>query len=1165
VSAFPIAAVGASAGGVAALSTLLEACPPDPGLAFVVITHHGADHQGGLAPRLARASKIPVLPARDGMRVGVDRVYVVPPGKNPSISGGTLRLQHRGMVYAPIDHFMGSLARECPKRAIGVILSGEASDGTLGIQEIKARGGVTIAQDGATAMHPGMPRAAISTGAVDHILPPQAIAQRICQGPSRESRRLRSRRRAPSGDEVIKDIIAFLRASRGIDFTHYRPTTIKRRILGRMKDKGVSDWARYLAYLKTSPQEAQALCDAILVHVTNFFRDPRVFKALKTKAYPRLLERLSGKDAIRIWVPGCSTGEEAYSHAINLLEHLGDAPRRPRVQVFATDLSEMAVSKARAGFFPASIAQDVTPDRLRRFFLKVRDGYQIRPGIRDLCVFSRHDMAADPPFSNLDLISCRNVLIYLEPALRRKVLPAFHHALKKTGFLMLGQSEAVGEHPGLFTLADARASLYAPSPVRSPLPMAFAADRAAADSGAATERRRGPLGDCFVKGDFEDEVNRILFRQYVPAGVVVDGAMNIQRTHGHTRDFLELPQGKTSVNLFEMVRGDIAIQLRAAIEKARSTDASVKRSILVKRRRREAEIGIDVIPFRCRADRRRCYLVLFNPSPGAAAGTPAEVPGETPAGPRSRSAYEDIISSNEDLRSMNEELDTVKEELQSTNEELVTVNEELRQRNIELNTTNNDLSNLLSSSQIPILMLGCDLRIRHFTLPAEKAFNLSLSDMGRSILGVKLAISVPRLREMLRGVIDEGLMRGLEVQDRSGRWFDMWIRPYRTGQGKIGGAVLSLVDITEKKVRDLAVQEARDYAEAIIDTIKAGLLVLDARLKVVKVNRSFLETFALAPAKVQGQSILELSGGAWDAPGLRERLESAARKGEPFTDWEGDFELPGDGRRTMAVSGRIIPRGAGRGNNVLVVIENVSLRKQAAEAESLRKSEGRQRAFVANVSHELMTPITAIKGYSEALVSGGSASPAQRLKFAQIIEKNADRLTQLVEDIMELSNFESGRKKTTAEDIPLRTFIRKLVLSLTPLARKQAIAISVDVPSDLAVRIDRAQLAQVLQNLCENAIKYNRRKGRIVISARLEGKNAVVSIQDTGIGIAAKDLGRIFERFHRADNARVRVARGSGLGLSIVKTILGSHGCRIWTESVEGKGSTFSFTLPLSA
>jgi two-component system CheB/CheR fusion protein len=529
------------------------------------------------------------------------------------------------------------------------------------------------------------------------------------------------------------------------------------------------------------------------------------------------------------------------------------------------------------------------------------------------------------------------------------------------------------------------------------------------------------------------------------------------------------------------------------------------------------------------------------------------------------SAYEDIVSSNEDLRSTNEQLDTVKEELQSTNEELVTVNEELRQRNIELNTTNNDLSNLLSSSQIPMLMLGRDLRIRHFTYPAQKAFNLSTSEMGRSIMGVKLAITVPRLKETLRKVIAEGLRKGLEVQDRQGRWFDMCILPYRTGHGKIEGVVMSLVEITEKKARNLAVQEARDYAEAIIDTIKAGLLVLDARLRVVKANRSFLKTFALDPSKVRGRSVFEICAGPWDEPGLRERLEAAIRKGKPFSDWEGDFDLPRVGRRSMAVSGRSLSRGGGSSNNVLVVIENLSLRKQAAEAESLRKSESRQRDFVANVSHELMTPITAIKGYSEALVSGCGANPSQRVKFAQIIEKNADRLTQLVEDIMELSNFDSGRKKTTAERIPLLAFIRKLVLSLSPLARKQAIAISVDVPSDLVICIDRAQLAQVLQNLCENAIKYNRRKGRIVISARLEGKSAVVSIQDTGIGVAANDLGRIFERFHRSDNARARVSRGSGLGLSIVKTILNSHGCRIWAESVEGKGSTFSFTLPLTA
>ena len=680
------------------------------------------------------------------------------------------------------------------------------------------------------------------------------------------------------------------------------------------------------------------------------------------------------------------------------------------------------------------------------------------------------------------------------------------------------------------------------------------------------ERRRNPRESAGP--DFQEEVKHVLLGRYTPPAVLVDDSVNVMHVHGRVSPFLEPPGGAPTANLLKMAKASLAIAIRAAISKAKLEDREVTQNVRCALDGREIGITLDVIPVRSRTDRRRGYLILFKPG-GADAflGEATKAEGQLEfddrrRGPVSAASREERRSGAAKRRDADARLVAAEVELKASNAELVAVNAELRLGNSDLNATNDDLSNLLASSQIPILMLDRKMRIRRFTPPAEKAFGIAASDVGQPLADLKLGIEAPQLKAAVRDVVAGFEARQLEVRDRQDRWYTLWIRPYKTAANVVDGAVLSMIDITEKRSGIRALTAARDYAEAIVDTVNDSLLILNRHLKVKNASRFYYELFRESPAEVKGRSIYELCGGLWNVPPLRRHLSALAAHETPFSGWEADFDVPKLGRRTLTISGRVVPHDAENETRIVLAIEDVSPRKQAAEAAALRKSEARQRDFVANVSHELMTPIAAIKGYSESLTAGALEIPGKRVKFTQIIEKHADRLAQLVEDLLQLSSFDAGRARAASETVFLRTNIEKLVRGLAPAARGRAVSFRVLVPARLRVAMNRAELTQVMQNLCENAIKYNRKKGRVYIRARRIGKRVVVSVQDTGIGVPKEDLPRIFDRFHRAENARLKTARGNGLGLSIVRSILVNRGCRIWAESVEGKGTTVFFTLP---
>lgn len=690
-------------------------------------------------------------------------------------------------------------------------------------------------------------------------------------------------------------------------------------------------------------------------------------------------------------------------------------------------------------------------------------------------------------------------------------------------------------------------------------PSAFRVHVPAADIAVIPERRSTTRGAA--EPAVQEEVKRVLLSRYTPVAFLVDDSFHILHVQGRLPQVLLRDAGVPVSNLLRLVNDALAIVIRAALLTAKSEDRTVRRQTQCAIDGRPMGLGIEVLSLRVESDRRRRYLVLFKVESAASLGVLSADGqlGFTEAPPKDDAACRTCSK----VADSDDALAVAKKEIQAANEELVSTNRKLRERNLQVSGTIDDMSNLLSSAEIPIVMLDMKMRIRRYTPPAERAFGVAYGDIGHSLLGLKLNVGVPELHEILRSVLAGFGPRHLEVRDQRDRWYSLWFRPYKTKENSIAGVVLSMIDITERKSGIRQLEMARDYAEAIVDTVNDSLLILNRNLKVVRASRSYYALFSDAPSEVEGKSIYELGRGRWNMPALRKQLSTLAAAKTPFSNLELDVVVPKLGSRVLAISGRVVPYESDSGINIVLVIEDVSLRKEAAEAAALRKSEARQRDFVANVSHELLTPITAIKGYAESLVGGALEIPEQRVKFTQIIEKHADRLSQLVEDLLQLSSHDEGRARSTAESVPLRAHIDKMVRGLAPVARKRSISIVVRMPRSLRVAMNRSELGQVVQNLCENAIKYNNRHGRVYIQARQVGRRAVVSFRDTGIGIPKEDLPRIFDRFHRAENARRNTERGTGLGLSIVRSILTNRGCRVWAESDLGKGSIIFFTLPL--
>lgn len=838
-----IAAVGASAGGIEAFTELVSNLPTDTGMAFVLVQHLDPEHHSMLTELLSKKTAMRVKEVTNGMAVEPNHVYVIPPNATMSISNHTLQLAPRGdsrALHMSIDHFMRALAEEQGNRAIGVILSGSGTDGTVGLAEIQAHGGVTFAQDEASAKYDSMPRSAVAAGCVDYILPPKAIAREL----SRIARhpylvRDEGPEFAPTENGGLNLVFQLLRKTTGVDFTHYRQTTILRRIQRRMVVHKMEKIDEYVKYLQSNPTEIKALYQDMLINVTSFFRNPKMFDALKAHVFPTIAKNRPPEGSLRIWTPGCASGEETYSVAIALLEYLGDKASQTHIQFFGTDVSEASITKARSGLYAENIQADVSPERLRRFFNKVEGGFRISKTIRDMCIFAQHNVLNDPPFSQMDLICCRNLLIYLEPVLQNKVISLFHYATRPGGYLVLGTSEGVGTSTNLFSNEDRANKIFLKKStgVRQPVTFSLASPGERQEYGAFRIPAKQP-DTSWNYLEAQKEFDRRLLSQYSPATVFINEDLEIIHTRGSVNRYLKLAPGRASLSILKMAREGLLLDLRNALTKAKKDNVTVrKQNIQIKNGNGNGGgaadsirvVNFEVAPIRMGNLKELYFMIVFEESiapPRARAVKPVKQAREAESAVSGRiakleqelaatkeylqsvietqeatneelqSANEEILSSNEELQSTNEELETAKEELQSANEELSTVNDELRSRNQEVTQINNDLTNLFASIDFAVVIVGSDLSIRRFTPQAQKFLGLIPADVGRPLSNINPTIEIPELQSAVLQVMSTLRQLDRQIADRTGARYQLRILPYRTVENKIDGAIITIVDVS---------------------------------------------------------------------------------------------------------------------------------------------------------------------------------------------------------------------------------------------------------------------------------------------------------------------------------------------------------------------------------
>jgi two-component system CheB/CheR fusion protein len=961
---FPIVGIGASAGGLEALQQLFTNMPVDTGMAFVIVPHLDPTHESIMPELLSKCTKMSVSKATDGVKAQPNSIYVIPQNKNMGILNGSLQLLEPTQPHGaglPIDFFLRSLAQDQGHAAICIILSGTGSDGTLGLKAIKAEAGISIVQDPDSAKYNGMPRSAIETHLVDFVLDPVKIPKRL----SAISRHFSKGGVKPGHENTeqyssqLQKIFILLRQHTKHDFSQYKQATVNRRIERRLSVNQIDNISEYVNFLQAHPEEGTALFKEILISVTSFFRDPLAFQTL-SKHLQRLILTKSTTETLRVWVPGCATGEEAYSIAMLIRECMVEAGHELPVQIFATDIDIEAINTGRAGAYPAGIQADISPERLKRYFTKNENVFVVKNELREMVIFAVQDIARDPPFSKVDLICCRNLLIYFNSDLQTKLLPVLYYSLNKQGILFLGPSETVGKFTDIFTTLEKKWKIYerAETILADHLNLKFPVTTIKPERGQTIEA---------INTIKPPEINiaelaqHVLLQDYAPACVIIDQKHNIIYVHGQTGRYLELPSGEMSLDIVEMAREGLKAELASAIRKATTQDKEVTfQNLLVKNNSEFRNINLTVKPISSKGAERELLMVIFQE---VIAAELAEAP--PPKGTRSRkldkhveeleqalkftkvdlqttieeletaneelkSANEELQSTNEELQSANEELETSREELQSINEELMTVNTEHQAKIDELSKVTDDLLNLLNSTDIAMIFLDNNLNIRRFTPSIVKIFNVIKSDIGRPISHVTSNLVYPAFEKDLESVLDTLNSKQADVETKDGHWFNLRILPYRTTDNAIGGLVVNFIDIDErikaaKATEALAqLKAARAIAESVVNTVREPLIILDSELKVISANNSLYRMFQVKREEIENESFFKLGNHQWNIPELRRLLENILRENTHFDNFKVDHDFPAIGRKVMFLNARRVEPVPGQGLMVLLAMEDVT-------------------------------------------------------------------------------------------------------------------------------------------------------------------------------------------------------------------------------------------------
>jgi two-component system CheB/CheR fusion protein len=1224
-----VVALGASAGGLEAFLELISAIPVDSGLAFVLVQHLDPRHASMLAGILAGATAIPVQEVADGMPIERDHIYVMPPDTQMTVAGGLLRLVPRTskVPHRPLDSFFCSLALERDSTAIGVVLSGNDTDGTFGLQAIQDGGGLTFAQTPESAKFGVMPRAAAV--AADFVLSPRAIGERLVSiarrdGPAGE-------RTPTSDDTAFERILRLLRVHHPVDFNHFKRAGVERRILRRVLLGNHDGSGSYADALERDSAAVETLYQDLLIGVTSFFREPARFEALKTVVFPALANDRRGKDSLRIWVAGCSTGEEVYSLAITLLEFLDGHPDAPRISIYGTDINEQSLRKARTAFYSQRTLSDVGPERLERFFTPAAGGYKIGRAVRELCVFAAHDVTRDPPYSKIDLVTCCNVLIYFDPELQKKAVALLQYAVAPGGFLMLGGSENLRGATSQLTAVSTKPLIYRKQHVQSAVSTIDVAPRSPQPSLAATSTAPLP-GRSGSSAAGEDDT--FLASRLAPCAVLVNQHLEITRLRGEIAPFISLEPGEASFNLFRLIRSpELVAVLRPAVRNAFREQVTVTRQdILVVEGDLRRHVSFEVIPldFAAPAVHGRgsagdcCWIVFHSvPAPArrkaksAAEGTEidglrqalaAAIDDREQLADEAAAAAEEGQSSDEELRSTNEELETAKEELQSANEELSTLNDELGVRNRELVRMNDDIENLLGAVEIPILFVGIDLTVRRFNVSAGLLLNLRPGATGRPLREARSTLDVSRLEKLVGAVIETATPADVEVQDSSGDWRLLRIRAYRTSDGRIDGAIVAVLDINVLKRSVLVAEEATRAANMLSEASALLASSLDYQTTLESLSRLSTAAFAdwcavdlvsddgsirhltVAHANpVLRDLALQFQQAAFSdpesAPGAPQALR--LRKSVLLTDIaQSQLGVKPEAKITQLIgalgvrsliSVPLIVRG-----KVLGTTTFSSSRRQYDPIDLKLAEELSQRAAMAIDTAMLFREAESANRYKDAFLGTvahelrtpltsiigwlqlARSAPAMADEAFTRIEESANLLKIFTEDLLDVTRIREQKLRMEMADIDLAAVVRSGLEMTTLAAKARRIRVRLHLALDPApLHGDSVRLLQVVWNLMSNAIKFTPSGGEIDVRLERDGDDARLSVLDTGAGITAEFAPHVFELYRRADEITGHMP-GLGIGLAIVAQIVTLHGGTVSVASAGlGRGSIFTVTLPL--
>ncbi len=1199
--------IGASAGGLEALREFVANLAPDGRTCYVVAQHLSPSHRSMLMELLARETTLEVKEITRNQRPNPDIVYITPPNRHVELQNGQLTVRTPKIKAGPqpsVDLLFASLALECEERATGVIFSGTGSDGARGIQAIKAAGGITFAQD-SSAKYNGMPNAAIGTGCVDLVLSPSEVAKRLPQLLDSGQREVLKEDDGAGISDTYVDICALIRTHTNIDFANYRSSTILRRLSRRMSLLHLPGLDAYLELLNNDPGEIDRLVRELLIGVTSFFRDPGVWKAMQ-QPIEKLVASKDRGSTIRVWVPGCSSGEEPYSLAILFAEVMRKAKKRMKVQIFASDLDSNALARARRGIYPPSVAEQMNTALLNRYFSPMASEFSVKQEIREMIVFSRHDLIQDPPFSKIDLISCRNLFIYFKPELQRRILERFHYALNSGCLLLLGKSEAISDLGDLFDLVDRshkmfRAASYKCSPFRpsaftpmkNPLPLS-------AKHKAVQPRSR------------EARANEAIAKRFGPPTVIVDSGDKPLHIAGAIKPYLNVPMGSSQFDVYSLIDEDLRAELRALLLRSR------RENVVVRSRLHTAEVEGDkwqyrivIHPYRDNETDEELNLIAFMTVRALLEEEEGEV-DETGKHDQVKELEHELLAmrehlhtmvneletSNEELQALNEELQSSNEELQSTNEELETSNEELQSTNEELTTVNEEIvvksdalteaysfqTSILESISDAVVVVDRNLVIQRYNAAASRVFSIDEHGIGEPLTALKASFRLPDLRNLVEDVIRGGKPKSKSIRAAQiESYFDLAVHPCINEGQAVTGAVLTLHDVSRLAKANTKLRRSRrelgeemELRRAILDSTPAQIAVLDGHGVITLVNEAWREfgrqnggtddSFGIGMSYLTACENSDDAASNEVAERLREILDGQAKLAEVRYSCHAPDEprwfkcvmrrttLPNDEVGVLMMHINIATE--------MRLQRSMATARQLAEEASLAKS-----SFLANMSHELRTPLNAIIGFSNMIgeETFGRHSHAKYAEYGKDIGNAADHLLGMINHILDLSKIESGRLELEEEYLNLADCQQRVFKLFEQSAKLKNIELTAKIAKDLPrVKADQSAVQQILINLIANSMKFVGDKGKISCSAQLlrSSGDLILEVMDNGIGIAPDDIQRITEPFSQVRSTLTTNNSGVGLGLSLVKGLAELHQASLEIVSDIGKGTKVRLVFP---